>query len=235
MPNENIGTGALAIGTIFHAFLELYYGKFAKKEFDCGAVKFSDVPDESDRIEAERLFRYYRLHHTPDEWGKIIELETVHEISLGDDLLYTMKADLVVQPGRQEVRLIQKQRGIELQPGSLYLVDHKTLGQWDGSSVDRYVNSMQFTLYQWAWNQLFPKTPVHGLIVNVMLKYKNPEVRTLLVSSPSEAQIKASLSFLRHCKEMRDALKDRPNPLEENCFPKGRICSWFANGMCDRY
>jgi hypothetical protein len=135
MPNENIGTGALARGTIYHAFLELYYGKFAKKEFDCGAVKFSDVPDESDRIEAERLFRYYRLHHPPDEWGKIIELETVHQIELEmfDDqepLEYTMKADLVVQPGRQEVRLIQKQRGIELQPGDVVTVMTPGGGGW---------------------------------------------------------------------------------------------------------
>lgn len=230
------------IGRIYHALLELHFKRGMQEPFDVQAVQYSDTVDEEIRVEAERLFRAFRVICPPNTFGTVKEIEigypqTIKQTDLLAELAgmpYSFKPDMVVRLDKVAAQGLQSRWQLDVSPG-YYLVDHKTLGQWDGSAISRYMNSHQFTLYQMAWNALFPKMPVQGLIADIMLKYKAPELKMLLIPFPDETAQKAALAFLKYCKFIQDNAPDFPNSLPENCFPKGRTCNWFTQGLCNRH
>lgn len=242
---ERTGTGdipAFGIGRILHALLELHYKRGKGAPFDVGAVKYSDTVDEEERVEAERLFRWYRMHYAPDELGKVLEIEEGYprnkkEAAAIEEAVgispFTFKPDLVVRLGKKEFNRL-KLAMPELPGPGKYLVDHKSEGMWDQGALDRHMGKLQFTAYMLGYNAANPKDPCLGLIDNIIMKYKQPEGKRIYIPLPDEAQVKALHAMWRYASNQMQTAYDWPNPNEYNCFPRGRICYWFSQGICNR-
>lgn len=236
----SIDSMATDIGTIGHAFMYLHYTQ--KKSFDTSIVKFSDGVEEEERAEAERVFRYYRLHHSPKEFGKVLHAEQTFprnekEKAKIEEAVgiapYAFTPDLVVRLSRSDAEYLGASSAMDVRPG-VYLVDHKFLGQWDGAAMDRYLWSHQFTAYNLGYSAINAE-PIQGTIVNVILKYKSPEVKRLLVPFPTQTEKKALFAFWKYCLTVKSTMPDWPNSQAYNCFPKGKTCHWFVTGDCQRY
>lgn len=229
------------IGSAYHGFKELYYLRGANRPFETSAVQFSDVIDDEWRAEGERLFRYFRANHAPDEWGDILHVEDIFDLENSLELLgipkYTYQPDLVIKTTRKSVKNLKESRGIELEPNKIYLIDSKTQSSWQGVDVDRFIYSHQRTAYMVAYNHGKPeKEQASGFIHDVILKRKQPEVKTIPnLGYPNENDIKSLKAFLDLCFYNYSNHRDRANPSTYNCFPMTGTCKWFLNGMCNRY
>lgn len=240
------------VGRVFHALKELHYRRGKKGVFDTAAVRFSNTTVDSEvRAEAERLFRAYRVQVQPEELGqpvfieqawpdpKASKKEQARQAALIEEAAgispFTFKPDLVTKMSAQEARRFAEKWNQPTVTAGYWMSDDKTESQWDGAIVDRFMFSHQFSLYQMCFNTLFPQMQLNGLIAKITLKYKNPEVKMLVVPPPSDAQRLAARKFLAFAAFLMKNAKGVPNALPQNCFPRGRTCYWFANGHCDRH
>lgn len=115
-----------------------------------------------------RIMHYF-CHNYPkvsaerDKW-KILELEQNRKVKIpGTDLEYAMRADLLIE---------------EEDSGAIWIVDHKGYQNMPADHSKLYADE-QFTGYAWILREL--GIPVHGVIVNVLVK-SVPEHPDLLKS-----------------------------------------------------
>lgn len=236
---------ATRTGTIVHAFLELYYRRGAGLPFEVGAVRFQsergdpfDVEEEA-RIEAERIFRAYRVNFPANEIGKIIAIERlvpdVGDIAMKERVEkavgispYTMKPDLVIKLTKKDCERLKRTRNVDLKPG-LYLVDHKTdNARW---GIDRYLNSHQFTAYFLAWEAAFG-VKLQGVLVNICYTTKQADFLTIFVPPPSQVAIKSLHHQLASIVFLREHMPRWKNT--NRCFfPKP--CLFHTNKLCRKY
>lgn len=236
----SLGSGALAVGSLFHAFMELHYrdnlSEFQGVEFVGKSV------DEKAVIEALRLAYAYTDHFKGERLGKVIEVESEYPVdnyqagiicgAVGIEP-YTFKLDMVVKLTKADCKRFEKTRDLVLEPG-YYLWDHKTERGRSQTMVDRFMNSLQFTAYQIAWQAINPKLKLKGLLVNIIFKTKVPGFFTLHVPYPRRSQVKVLDSFFQTVQRVLDDdwLKQAPNP--EACFFPG-LCSHFVSDRCSRF
>mgnify|MGYP001610614931 CR=1 FL=1 len=244
-PGSSDDNDAFGLGRLLHAYLELHYKRGVKGIFDTAAVKFSGsyVHDEH-RVKAEAIFRAYRINHGPLELGAVLEVEKGYpenkkQAQSIEEVVgvspYTFKPDMVIRSGRRDMARLQKvYRCILPKPGK-YLVDHKSEGGEDASTLDRYLNRLQFTAYMLGYNAIHVDDPCLGLIVNVLKKTQGFGVRRVYVPLPSPEHIKALHAFLRYCVTMMKTMGDWPVPSEYNCWPRNRVCYWRTTGDCKGY
>lgn len=247
---------ALVIGTIVHAMLELYYklamlkGPAKPLALKTTAIRFvddagdpADIADEA-RIEADRLFRAYRVQFPPTELGRVVGVEEQVEGSRVEHAVgvspYTAKPDLIVQLTKVDCKRLWKTRRIKVWPG-YWLVDHKTEGEPSAEQLlagwapdEAFADSIQFTAYMLAYQAKYPRRAVEGLLVNVIPKSKRPEFRTLVVPWPSMKKIAVLRTFLDHASSRQHrALRLGHAPANITyCFAYNQPCPF--RGRCDQ-
>jgi hypothetical protein len=236
---------ALVTGTVAHGFLELYYKlamKNALKALKLNTLAVSFVDDAGDpldvaedgRLEGERIFRAYRSVYPPDELGEIVEVEKRYEGPVIEKAVgispFTFKPDMAICLDTSDTKRLVKTRRIKIAQG-YWLVDHKTSGEREWT--DRmFMDEVQFIAYCVAWQALYPKRELNGLLVNVLPKTKRPEFRTLVVPFPSPKRQQVLFNFLRQAQEKR--------AFAEEQFLKANITQCYNPepcaflGVCDR-
>ncbi len=240
------GMVALDLGTILHAFLELHYKRGLKGIFDVSAVQFSDVvqPDHESRVEAENIFRSYRQNHDPTELGEVLEVEEAYpknkiQAKAINEAVgiapYTFKLDLATYIDAKVKKTLERTHELVLPKPGKYMIDHKSEGSWDTSAQDRHLNKLSFTAYMLAYNAANPKDPILGMIDNILLKTKGYPVKRLFVPLPDSNQVKSLMAHWKIVNYNMTHMYDWANPKDLNCFPRGKICFWHKQGMCERY
>lgn len=237
---------ATGVGGVFHALREYADSLDPNKvvRFDCS---------EEERLEAERLNRAYEELRPKGFYGKVIGVEThLPPPDADEETLARLHAAVGVAPWTGKIDVITKADAAackriekvlrqtyadfmldaEIVPG-IYLRDYKTAGQWRKNSMDSYTFDLQFPGYIVGWNACFPKTPCLGLLVDVVLKYKVPEVKTLFIPPPSADIVKAMQTFYALSVHHMTELYGQPNA--SACFNMFGTCSHFASGACKRY
>lgn len=213
---DNIG--AVRIGTLGHAFMELY-GKHPDLnprdvEFysKVGGVKknwvwpWGEPIDRKELRDAQLLFDAYKLICGRDLYTKGCKIEqTISGTEVSEAVGipgFTMKVDLIARIGRNKIH------GVE--PG-IYLVDHKFIsgrGRWR----DEYMRRDQFIAYRIGAEAAGIKC--RGLVVNCVLKTKPVDVVRLVlgrVTSVERKQLRQQLQLAR-------ILKRWGGPNKASCY-----------------
>lgn len=237
-------TTALLTGTIVHALLEMYYGRRRDKALvmDVRAVSFmDDVGDPIDvtaeaRLEAETLFRAYRVEFPPTELGEVVAVERLLKMdtlasAFGCTLPITAKVDLAVRLSKADVKRLMTTRAIKTHPG-LWLVDHKTDTMKREWYREAFMNEVQFYAYMLIWEAVTGKRP-EGLIVNVIGKTKkHPTFESLVVPYPTYSQQLATEVFFQSAQAAMKTRGMLPRPNITHCFAQ-RPCPFLS--ICTRY
>jgi len=230
------------VGSILHALLELYYTRGKQHPFDACAVKYTqdsgDVADVDDnaRIEAERLFRAYRMRFPPDELGKVLHAEvTVADSPAMDEAVgvspFTIKPDLVVSLTGLQAKRLRATRGISIKSGR-YIVDHKTdAAKWK-IMYPRYFHDLRFTAYMVGWNAARPACKVDGLIVNSLVKTTAVNFVTIVIPLPGRTETEALHRFMLDAQRIQAQSLHEPNATR--CFDYNEVCPFLADGTCNR-
>ena len=79
-----------------------------------------------------------------------------------------------------------------------------------------FMNEVQFTAYQLGWQAVNPKKELKGLLVNIIVKSKRPEFRTLVVPYPSAKREAVLINFLFQAQQRRNAFLHKANITQ--CF-----------------
>lgn len=240
--------GPLAVGTIFHAFMEMHFNRALRKNEDPKKVRFSDVVDQEARFEAERLFRAWREQFpSPNEFGKVLEVEDLHPTTRAKEVgeavgifPFNYKPDLVTNISADDAKRLHATHEVHgrIKPGR-WITDHKTEGKRDGMLIDRSLNDLRFAAYIQAWNAEHPKKPVNGIIRNTWFKYnsknRGPEGLLIIVPPPSRRQIKSLHSYYSWVVEVMTHHRERAVPSDNNCYRQfGKPCRWLMEGVCNR-
>ena len=215
---------ALDVGNFLHQLLEHYYTGGMNLE----AYRHSPVFAQADKstvaayMEAENLFRRYRLKFEPDEFGTDIEVELPIKDNPDVDKAvgispFTCKIDMVLRISEEQAGKVNKARNLDISPGT-WLLDHKTAGYLTDALLKSFDYSYQFAAYQVAYKASTGIEP-NGMLVNIIVKGKNPRFLTHIVPYPSREQIRQLHYFLSIAKRNEQS-KPFPVPSNENCFGK---------------
>jgi hypothetical protein len=244
--STDINDGPFGIGHVFHAMCELHYQRGKSGIFDTTAVRFSNVVDERARHEGERLFRAYRVSRDPLYFGRVLHVEKAlpeagdsgqaaaicHAIGVTP---FTLRLDLVTHANATVAAKLSAECGEQI-PSGVLLIDHKT-DAWDVSSRDRFLHSHQAIAYMLAWDAAFPKQKCVGFVFDVITKTTKPEAHLVYVRPPTSMDVGVLQKYLEYCTTImrHETLRNACNSTSTNCFPKGRSCPWFTEGVCPRY
>ena len=123
-------------------------------------------------------------------------------------------------------------RAISIFEPGVYLVDAKTSGQRWGNIDVQYDHSLQFALYQMAWDLKYPDRPCKGMIADGVWAYKTaPRFESFLITNTEHKRALVK-SYLGKCWQAFLANGFGTNPAR--CFDYGGTCYWLESGRCDR-
>ena len=227
-------------GTIGHAYMEHYFkGTGADEDV---AIQFSQVAAEDTQAiaehEAERCFRYYTDLYSRDEFGQILAVEEAFSLSRDNAMglyPYTGRWDLAVRINAATAQNLQLTRGIDIEPG-VWLVDHKFLKSFGAATADEYAHSVQFAAYATAWDITHPNERCEGVIANIIVKSKQPQVRTVIS--------RVDLALLNVLEEVVYRASQRGWPIDNEqepecnpmrCWDYFKPCPHWIQGNCKRY
>lgn len=130
-----------------------------------------------------------------------------------------------------DIEKIAAQRAIPLIESGVYIVDAKTKGQRWANVEEQFEDSMQFELYQQAWNELHPGDKAVGLIADTVYAYKTaPRLESFLITSNVHKQ-KVLKSYLSKCWKAYLYNGFQTNP--DRCYDYGRTCYWKRSKVCN--
>lgn len=235
-PNPNF-----QIGTLFHAYLELYYGGHP-----ANAVQFTTddgteiTPDSKCLTEAQRLFRAYRTIFKRTELGQPLCLEEVFPRNdaekekilevLGVPQL-TIKPDMVTKitrPGMVQELINPPDGGLS---AGYYLVDYKTAGRRSDKRILERQVELQFSVYQAVWNAIFPEKTLSGCLVRVAYKLKVPIFETIYVEPIGSVGLEVVRNFFAGALHMLEVMPDWANG--SACKGAWGVCGFLEK--CGRY
>lgn len=239
-------TAGRGIGTIYHAFMDLYH---SEKEFDPFELRFVDkdgLPIEADpvaRADASKLYHCYRDKFTPDAFGDVVATEWPFPTTAEDEVkvakavglpVFTGVLDMLVDMKPEHCDRLNYNFGTNFEPG-IYGLDHKTEKARMASIVDEYKDSLQFTGYSLAYEAV-TGTPLKGFIASICFKLKSPEWWVIQVDGLDTAiEQKAAWQGFAQYASMLYANDSFPaNPAA--CYGKFRKpCDHLVSGRCMRY
>lgn len=229
-------SGAADIGTLFHAFMDLYHNGDGVKLVTqdvvfVGPENITVTVDPEARLDAERLFRAYQDRFSATYLGKVSSVELqLSALIPGLPKGLTCRIDMDTVLNQSHCRRIEKTSGIKLAPGR-YLVDHKTTRALMGNTVESYQNSHQATLYQLMYKHCFPQRKLKGMLFNVIVKTKQPRFILIPVEYPGRSAVESLKRFLTGAAKFEHDFVDWAN--SGACFfPYS--CRHFESGACNR-
>lgn len=247
--------GAFGIGTLFHAFLELYFGKHVKgierKDFvhtlaDLHEIKFEagvDVDPEA-LEEAKRISSEYIVNFPSNHYGEVLFVEKdfdakdkeVIEAAVGISP-WTGQVDMGIRTTKASTKFLQSKFGLDVKPKTKYLVDWKSERAEMSTLREKFTYRNQFKAYLAAANAVeekYGREPYAGLIADVVIKTKHVKFVRVLCEAPSEQELAALHERWRAVQVMQLCLPDWANASEMTCFPMWGTCSHFLESRCDR-
>lgn len=234
---------ATAVGTLVHAFLDLYdtrrlgFEELSTVAF--GPADHAVLSDPTWLAEARRIFSWWRSTYQPEHFGTVLGCELFLEASaelkasLGvpPSKRITGRLDQVVRMSEDDCARLREERNLDVVPG-VYIVDHKCLGQRSG--FDRYVLGNQSYLYPLMWNETASEADVcQGVIYNFIIKTKTPASVAFLVQAPGAMETEILRNFFDQALFIEAHRAGKADPTK--CFNYFRTCHWFTNGACARY
>jgi hypothetical protein len=171
---------ALLEGSIGHAMLERYYRGGDPLSVDIQGPRYPSHVFEKCLIKMIRVVGSYIENHPREkEFSKILGVEEYISTKPNDlDLYpYTGQLDLVVRLNKRNTANLLRSRMVDIGPGD-WLVEHKFVGQNNQATFEKYLASTQLTSYLEAYNLKHPKRRAEGVILNMVVKTKKPQVVT---------------------------------------------------------
>lgn len=237
------GTGA-SIGTIIHAFMELYYS-FGKVPY---AVEIDDFELQSDLTEANRIFDGYRERFPADEWDVLaVEFEIPANEQEANKILQavgcevTARIDLIVNIRPEHIpNLLYRRPELEgIRPGK-WLVDHKSMSSRHSDAPIRYRYSPQFLMYMYLYNLLNPDAPVLGIIANNLVRHKKlvsiSFFSNMIEYDGRDFDIQNVKEYVKNLSDeltnMKSLGSGRPNL--SACVTHTSVCNHLLSGICNR-
>lgn len=242
------------VGTLIHKLMELYY----TRQLDSVAIPLDDMADFQNNPvqEALRAFSAYSQFFPADEFEVVAcelqipepgtERGRMQAAVLADFVIdpFTFRPDMAVRFNQEQAENFFTRRRITVEPGCLYLMDHKSHGKADSHGVRNYTMGQQVPVYTRAWNAMveagvLPYQPCQGMIINNIIRHQNmsPEpTRTRQGSFPTylldvgtdHDLAVARAAFARQAQKLAAG-----EPDITACRDWG-ICSHFVTGNCDR-
>lgn len=252
------------VGTLIHKLMELYY----KRQLEGVVIPLDDHADFSrDPVqEALRAFTAYARYFPPDEFEVVACELPIPEVDaegnmtaqgiaqakvLGDLIIdpYTFRPDMAVMFDQNQAENFYVRRRSTVEPGVLYLMDHKSHEKAESHGVRNYTVRHQVACYTRGWNALAEAGLLHyegrdlpeckGLLINNLVRHSemSPEATgrrqssfsTYMMEVATDHEIAvAKASFTR-----RKAMLERGEPDTSACLDWG-ICSHYVTGACDR-
>jgi hypothetical protein len=238
-------SGPLRVGSIFHAFMEMYH-KGQDRFMPPSRVKFANIPideEDKDRLEAQRLFVAYQAKYKPTDLGRVESVEHL----IDDNVIggaageavgfpgYTARLDLVTEVDDEDIEHIRNKCALNLRGPGYYAWDWKTVSWLNNIAIERYEHDLQPKYYMMAWNAAYPDKPLKGMVIVVITKTKVPKIEHVLLDLPrigDTEMVKATSA-----KALR-VLKGHKPPFEANpdrCFSFNKTCEFLKSGLCTRY
>lgn len=233
-------SGNRGVGTLYHAFMDLYFG--GNYELQPSEVHFlrkdgqPQAIDEVCRVEAERVFGWYKDSFGALSFGEVISTEqvvkdlTADVVEGSDKTPFTVGLDLLVEVDDAARHLIKEQRGVDLSQNGVYVVDFKTEKALTMGLTDRFIHSIQMSAYQIVAKEVLGYD-VKGALVDVVIKTKTPRNIVVPVEYPSSLERKVLRSYWEAVERRLET--PREVNLEACFFPS--ICHHFITGACMRY
>lgn len=246
-PGKSDSDWNTCVGTLVHAFLQLYYTR--AEPFSVRDVIFVNQDGELDmwpwrqrihwkmRVEAEDYFNAYRMQF-PDrkEFGKTHVCEFALprddddkaklDKAIGLDP-FTCRLDRVALFTHKACAKVATSRGISIEPG-LWLQDHKTAGRITELTYDMHRESIQFAAYMLALNAIGIR--VNGTLVNVIEKSKPVKFHTYVVPYPNRYE---TVRFHHTVAVINGLRRSHSMPNVTSCFFP-RTCVFHKSGTCNK-
>lgn len=247
-PSELSGIDYFDIGTIFHALKALHYSLPAEEAMaiDTNKLRYVtpggplDVEKYADSIrEGERLYRAYRAYWPPNDFGKILHVETEFGMTLPGEIEVTGGIDLVCKLGRRDL----KRLNLDGEPG-IYPVDTKTRSKKDPHEYELALHDIQFATYP---RLLISKygDEIKGFLVDLAYKTVAPTFERFIVPKMAldNEWVVAENAIRRAADRRRSSLslianESLPEVNIRECFKKSVVgtdmCTHYKNGSCKR-
>jgi hypothetical protein len=225
-------------GKIFHALMEVYYGRKQNLTTEVSDVNLGDAATEAIRLAAE-----YTKRFSPDDFAEVVGCEIqlpaddFERLKIWESLMvpFTLRLDMVVRLEATHCNLLEQKRKLPgLQPG-YYAWDFKTMASKNSHAELFYRHDPQFRGYQYAWGLLRPSMPLNGMIADCIVGHKNltdNSFQSVLVPYPTERQIDGWKRWIRaqRCREI-----ETPDDYNLSaCFNFHRPCPHLVSGACDQ-
>jgi hypothetical protein len=216
-----IESPSLAIGSLVHTFLAVFYTQMIDSKYPLTPEAIYDHtkaqcnPEFVDK--SWRMFVGYRLYFKNE---KITPLAVEHDLKdprTGESCRYDLVAFFAEwENGRA--------------PGT-YIIEHKTASRFDADALDGWVNDGEVIGEVALWKHLgldlrFGK--LKGVIVNLLGKHKEPQFHRTIVA-PESWQIEAHLDDLRRWEGLIQLSRSSNN------FPRSRNGCIGRYGRCDYF
>jgi hypothetical protein len=252
------------VGTIFHKLAELYY----KRQLGSTVLPLDDHADFArDPVqEALRAFSAYVRYFPPDEFDVVACELPIPEVDEAGNLTaqgvqqakaleafigvpYTFRPDMAVMFSQEQAENFYVRRRMTVQPGVLYLMDHKTHEKADSGGLRKYAEGQQVPCYTRAWNELSRAGLLRyegkdlpecvGLLINNVVRHSemSPEATGRRQSSFSTYLLDVGsdhdMAVARQAFRYQKARLEAGVPDVTACNDWGR-CSHLTSGACDR-
>ena len=242
----HLDKSGLNIGTLYHAFLELYFSQ-DKRYFDPTKVVFkapnSELSlDDELRYEAERIFLHYQEKYPVESTGGVMEIEKVfpgNNDSLSEFLDKTFtyyseehKSALPIKLTAQidKITVLSSPNQFNL-PSGVYSWDYKQHGRHESTLADQYLHSLQGKFYGIICQQIY-KDKYKGHIFDVCIRNKEPKFFPIFQEQPNEVDLIYLQKLLGTAMANRTSSHIKEgNPLR--CFDWGKACQ-YLDTSCDR-
>jgi len=210
---------ALAIGTLIHTFLAVYYIRMIEPNYPLDPETIYEVarrfanPELVD--EAWRVFNAYRLYY---------KIEVIQPLAVE----YDLKDPRTGESCRFDLIAFFPETIGDRRSGT-YVLEHKSTSRFDADTLEGWVNDGEVIGQVDLWKRLgldLRFGPLRGVIVNLLGKHKDPQFHRTIVA-PESWQIEAHRSDLRKWGGLIQLA------VSTNSFPRARNGCIGRYGRCD--
>ncbi len=255
-PKELVA-GASGVGTIFHAYQDVYHQDPVDVHRGMFDVEFTGQPVEEEVIEKGFfLHQRYRDRFRQDFWGRVIHTERrfpeseldveriVNAVMPGtvfakpenidvDAPPFTVQYDLTTLAGPQHVAAWKDEWDIVAEPG-YYIIDWKSVNALRKHLTLEMLWKLQFVGYQVAFQAMFPNISLKGLIAVCVTRTKDPKIRPILIPFPNQRRQRALTDLFQTVERtITDSeMRIEARPGGGHCFSWGAPCEFLTSGEC---
>lgn len=218
-----IESPSLAIGSLIHTFLALYY---------TGMMEDSPYRVLTPEMAYERLRARANPEFVGEAWRVFVSyvLWYQHENIIPLAVEFDLRDPRTHESCRYDLIAYFPEERPNFLPGT-YIVESKSASRFDKATLDGWANDGECLGEVALWQRMgLDKRfgPLRGLIVNILGKQKEPKFHRTLVA-PSSMQLASHLSDLKRWEGLMNLAKSM------NQFPRARNGCIGRYGMCDRW